>query len=859
LTAALWASTASAQPVEHTFIIVIDGLRASEAFDDPEYDVVGALVDGIVPVGALWTAMEVRDQTVTLPAHQVAVTGNYADYANLGAYEGRLHYAPRTPTLFDAWRRHTGAGPETCWVISNTYLVGEDANHTLMPGFPLDGGAGVITDYSYTETDGWVWDQVEGVLAEHEVDLMLVNLHETDREAHTENWETYTGRAREASEAIAAFWQRLQADPVYADTTALLVTTDHGRHLGGQEVGWRSHGCHCRGCRKVFLLAVGPGIEPGFASGEACSFLDIAPTVAYLMGLPFPYHRGRVLSEMLVDGDAVVPGPGGAFHPEVVAGGGMLARTWEWQDPTVPDAEGAHRVAVDLSTDDGETWATSIVEAGAAVQHAPVAWTDGEAVIAGWLEVLAGGDHWYVRLRRLPPGEASWQEVLYEPMDGASTPVGNLALVHDPDEGTLHLLENNALSQVIRVWSSDDDGATWSSEPESWAADRYFPRDLRHVTVGDTWVAVFSAHATGPPGQLDPNDNTEIYRIRSDDQGGNWETGIEISDSETPSIAPAMVVDGAGVIHVIWSDRADGTFQLHHASSTDDGSTFSAPVQLTAGSMGAWEPVVAVDGERSYVAWSQYDAEDHATVRVAALEGDLLVEEQVFGEVGQVARTPALLPLGDCTSLLTWTWSDLEGPWELAEERVTTAGLSVSMATGTVTPDELEAGGAAELEVHVTLLFEDGDRGVDVLGITVPDGLQLTGTAGVEVAGGPLDTQVGGNLEQLTLTLTEPIGGDAPGFVLRLGVTSAGQQGGGGPLEVLLGHGAEPCTTAVEGALAVVVLGAEGDDDDTAPGADDDCSCSETRRPAPGGALMLALVAAAFVARRTSRDRAGPV
>jgi len=362
--------------IEHVFIIVIDGIRASEGIGDPSYELVGEMMEQLAPQGSLLTYMEVRGQTVTLPAHQVAVTGTYADYANFGPYEGRENFLPRTPTLFDVYRHETGAPIESCWIVSNTYLVGPDASHCLMPGCQPDGGATTVVDWSYTLEDSWVWSEIDSALDEHEVALMLVNLHEVDRIGHMADWDGYTGKIQEASEAVTAFWERLQADPVYAGNTALFITTDHGRHLPGTSTGWQSHGCSCKGCRQVFLLALGPGIREGFVGDQPCSFLDIAPTVAHLMDLPLPYHRGRVLTEILEDGDQVSRGPGGAFAPDLVRVGERVVRTYEWQDPSLDD-EGAHRVVVDVSDDGGETWDTTLLEGGAAIQHSPIAWTDG--------------------------------------------------------------------------------------------------------------------------------------------------------------------------------------------------------------------------------------------------------------------------------------------------------------------------------------------------------------------------------------------------------------------------------------------------------------------------------------------------
>jgi hypothetical protein len=826
----LAAVPASAQPVEHAFLIVIDGLRASEAFDDPQREFVGALADELAPQGSLLTYMEVRAQTLTLPAHQVLVTGNYADYANLGAYEGRENFTPRTPTLFDAYRRHTGAAADSCWVVSNTYLVGEDTDHSLMPGFGPETGAQVVTDYSYTLSDAWVWDNVAAAMDDNEVSLMLVNLHEVDRDGHTEDWDAYTASATEASNAIVAFWEQLQADPTYAGNTLLMVTTDHGRHLDGVEVGWRSHGCQCAGCRQVFLLAVGPGVRAGHTSDVSCSFLDVAPTVAHLMDVPFPYHRGRILTEILEDGDQVDPGPGGSFHPRVVGSAELLVRTSERQDTALGDEEGAHRVAVELSTDLGETWDTTVVEGGSAVQHSPVAWTDGEVVLTGWLEVLARGDYWFSRVRRLGLGAGEWEEVFYEPMIGASTPVGNLAFVADVDESAVWLLENNALNERIRTWSSEDLGSTWSEDFDMWQNPRYFPRDLTHATVGDSWLAVFSAHSVGPPGLLEPNDNTEIYWIRSHDGGVTWSEEIAVTHDHAPSIQPALTVGDDGVVHLVWADRADGSFQIQYARSTDDGVTFSIPVALTTGSIGAWEPAVAVDGERAYVTWSQYDAEDRATVHLAALEEDSLVEERVLSDAARVSRTPHLLPLGDCTSLVTWSSSDLQGPWELESQRVATAGIPASGASGTVEPHEIDAGDSVDLKVTLTLTFGEDDRGFDRLHVRAPDGVSLDGEADLEVDGDLVHGTITWDEDGLWIEASEVIADAQASVALWLGADAGGEAAGPAPLEIELRRGGEPCSTAVEGALELTVVAPSDDDTDD----DDDDSTPTESDPDPG-------------------------
>ena len=54
------------------------------------------------------------------------------------------------------------------------------------------------------------------------------------------------------------------------------------------------------------FMAYGAAIRPGAVSEEA-SLYDLAPTIMHLMGEPVPEHMdGRVLSEVIVDGDRAV-------------------------------------------------------------------------------------------------------------------------------------------------------------------------------------------------------------------------------------------------------------------------------------------------------------------------------------------------------------------------------------------------------------------------------------------------------------------------------------------------------------------------------------------------------------------------
>ena len=850
---------AGAQPVEHVFLFVIDGVRASEGFDDPAQAQFAALVDELAPQGSLLTRMEVRGQTVTLPAHQVYVSGTYSDYGNFSPYTQRENFVPRSPTLFEAYRRHTGAPADACWVISNTDLVGPDVTHSLMPGYGLQLRAEAIFEGEELRDDLWTWQQLESVLASHDVRLAMVNLHDVDDRAHLGEWDTYLSRTAMGADEIAAFWQWLQASPVYQDRTALLVSTDHGRHLDGVESGWVSHGDDCSGCREAFLLALGPGIRQGFSSDEPTSLLDVAPTIAALMGFPFPYHRGRVLTEILENGGAVDPGPGGLYRPRIVRGGDLLVRVAELQDTGLTDAEGAHQVRVELSMDGGLQWAPHTT-GGAVAQHSPTAWTDGEVVLAAWLEIEVPGTSGCAGGRRRAAGQDSWDEVFYEPMISSSTPVGNLQIVAADDR--LFLVENNSLNERVRIWSSDDRGVTWSGDFDQQPMARGFPRDLQVVETGGRWVGVFAAHAASAPTDPEPNDNTEIYWMVSEDQGETWDGEFPLSDDDQPSIQPAVAVDGLGVVHVVWADAAPGGFQLFHAESTDAGESFSLPVQLTFDSLGAWEPAIGVDGGQIWVAWSQIDVPNRARVRLALLDGDSLVAVEDLSEEDRVARTPDIRPLGDCNGLLSWSESDLNGAWVLRQTSRETGQRAATSADGSLTPDEVVPSDEVELLLSVSPSFGADDLGVGAIRVQAPAGFTLTGAASLDVDGVPAAGSAAADGDELLFAPEVPVTGVGAVLDLRFGVIPPGEDQSATSFLAWLEHADAGCPVAVDDSLWIAVAEAGDDDatgdddtsgdDDTTPGDDDDdCACRvEGGQGAIGAALALLVAGAAVLGSR---------
>ena len=80
--------------------------------------------------------------------------------------------------------------------------------------------------------------------------------------------------------------------------TDLIVLPAHGRGEPWTTLGLMGHGRDHEGCTRLWMLGLGPDFLPGRVLETRPQLIDVAPTVARLLGLDFPC-RGRVLEGAL--------------------------------------------------------------------------------------------------------------------------------------------------------------------------------------------------------------------------------------------------------------------------------------------------------------------------------------------------------------------------------------------------------------------------------------------------------------------------------------------------------------------------------------------------------------------------------
>jgi hypothetical protein len=113
----------------------------------------------------------------------------------------------------------------------------------------------------------------------------------------------------------------------------------------------------------------------------------------------------------------------------------------------------------------------------------------------------------------------------------------------------------------------------------SWAAAERFTWDsaFSHMPA----IAVDFSDVLHILWDDEPAGNNEIYHKKSTDAGANWTANLRLTWTSTYSFVPAVAVDSAHNLHLVWSDYAPGNFEIYHKKSTDGGSTWTAGQRLT--------------------------------------------------------------------------------------------------------------------------------------------------------------------------------------------------------------------------------------------------------------------------------------
>jgi len=280
---------------KNVFIVVMDGGRYSETWGEPTQQHIPC-IQNLASKGVVCANFYNDGQTVTVPGHTAMTTGNY-EVLNNGGFD-----IPSSPSIFQYYRAQFSKPAEDTWVISTKDKLEVlsdciDANWTGKYRPRTD--CGVNGNHTGYREDSTTYTHLIDAISKYHPQLVLVNFKEPDVSGHANNWIKYVNGIKSIDKYVGDLWNFLQSDSAYAGTTTMIVTNDHGRHLQGTYDGFVSHGCDCNGCRKIFLLGIGPDFQTNYTETEHYSLVDIPATVSKLMGINFPQGEGKVMTTIL--------------------------------------------------------------------------------------------------------------------------------------------------------------------------------------------------------------------------------------------------------------------------------------------------------------------------------------------------------------------------------------------------------------------------------------------------------------------------------------------------------------------------------------------------------------------------------
>jgi len=279
---------------ENVIIAVMDGVRWTETFGDPEHKHIPEMWKNLRDQGTLYTNFYNNDVTITRAGHSTMATGTWQKNRNRG---------PRhtMPTIFEYIRDELQLPKEKVWVIFGKGNYAYDPTSSFpFYGDRFDPSQKIGLGESSIQYDNDVLEKILEVMEKHQPRLIFANFGSADHLAHSGIWERHIKAIENQDKLYVRLWNEIQSRPGYKDKTTLMLVNDHGLQDDGVYEGFAEHGSLDEGCRHVMFFMLGPDVKKGHVVENNSYLIDIAPTVGELLGYQTPLVYGEVLKDGLV-------------------------------------------------------------------------------------------------------------------------------------------------------------------------------------------------------------------------------------------------------------------------------------------------------------------------------------------------------------------------------------------------------------------------------------------------------------------------------------------------------------------------------------------------------------------------------
>jgi len=280
---------------KNVIIILIDGPRFSETWDEPTHQYIPRQAGEMLQEGVFYSSFRNEGATYTTPGHTAIATGVYQQIDNGG------EELPNNPSFMQYWRAKYDADSSKSWHIASKdklEVLSNCKNPEWKNQFKPSTDCGVNGNGSGYRPDLVTYQRTLEILSQNQPQLVLINFREPDYSGHGNDWNGYLKGISNTDEFVFQVWNYIKSDPFYKDETTLFITNDHGRHLDGVFDGFVSHGDSCEGCRHISLYAYGPDFKQNHIENTPREQIDISATIGELLDFEVPTSQGEVMLEL---------------------------------------------------------------------------------------------------------------------------------------------------------------------------------------------------------------------------------------------------------------------------------------------------------------------------------------------------------------------------------------------------------------------------------------------------------------------------------------------------------------------------------------------------------------------------------
>lgn len=278
---------------KNVVLLVVDGPRISETWEATNKENIPNRVN-LLSQGVFISNFKNNGTTNTNPGHSAMCSGVYENIKNNGTE------LPGFPSVMQQWLKFTGADKTKAWVVTSKdkLEVLNDCKLAEWKGkFQPSVDCGVSGNGSGYREDAVTMKKTKEVMSKYSPNIIVINLKDVDSYGHANNWNEYIKAIKTTDASIKEVWDYIQSLPAYKDKTTLIVSNDHGRHIDANG-GFAEHGDDCAGCRHIEFFAMGPDFKKNTTiSTGNYEQIDIASTMAELLGIPTQYMKGKIIKD----------------------------------------------------------------------------------------------------------------------------------------------------------------------------------------------------------------------------------------------------------------------------------------------------------------------------------------------------------------------------------------------------------------------------------------------------------------------------------------------------------------------------------------------------------------------------------